>query len=56
MKSFLENLIASRKGATAIEYGLIAALIAVAAMGAMGTFGNKSGQMWNHVEDNIVQE
>lgn len=31
----------SNKGATAIEYGLIAALIAVAAVAAMGTLGNK---------------
>ncbi|MDB5701950.1 MAG: Flp/Fap pilin component [Sphingomonadales bacterium] len=29
------------KGATAIEYGLIAALIAVAAIGAMGSLGSK---------------
>jgi len=28
-------------GATAIEYGLIAALIAVAAVGAMGGLGNQ---------------
>lgn len=32
---FLKN----SKGATAIEYGLIAALIAIAAVGAMGTIG-----------------
>ncbi|MBU6207656.1 MAG: Flp family type IVb pilin [Alphaproteobacteria bacterium] len=31
----------ANKGATAIEYGLIAALIAVAAVAAMGTLGNK---------------
>lgn len=29
------------KGATAIEYGLIAALIAVAAIAAMSTLGNQ---------------
>jgi len=31
----------NNKGATAIEYGLIAALIAVAAVSAMSTLGNK---------------
>ena len=35
------KLIKNVKGATAIEYGLIAALIAVAAIGAMQVIGNK---------------
>lgn len=47
------KLIKNNKGATAIEYGLIAALIAVAAIGAMtalgtsikGTFTKASGSM-----------
>lgn len=30
----------NEKGATAIEYGLIAALVAVAAIGALGTLGD----------------
>ena len=37
MRAFIKD----SKGATAIEYGLIAALIAVAAITAMGTLGNK---------------
>ena len=37
IRKFLKN----EKGATAIEYGLIAALIAVAAMAAMGSLGNE---------------
>ncbi|KTF68631.1 Flp family type IVb pilin [Sphingomonas sp. HT-1] len=41
MKKFVRTLIAHRKGATAIEYALIAALIAVAAVTAMGTLGNQ---------------
>ncbi|MBB5706651.1 Flp family type IVb pilin [Sphingopyxis panaciterrulae] len=36
---FLKKLIRDNKAATAIEYGLIAALIAVAAIGAMGAVG-----------------
>lgn len=36
------------KGATAIEYGLIAALIAVAAVAAMGTLGNKIALVFNN--------
>jgi pilus assembly protein Flp/PilA len=39
MKNF-RKMLKNEKGATAIEYGLIAALIAVAAITAMGTLGN----------------
>lgn len=38
MKLF-RDLLANEEGATAIEYGLIAALIAVAAVTVMGTVG-----------------
>ena len=38
---FLRNLKTSEAGATAIEYGLIAALIAVAAITAMGSLGTQ---------------
>jgi len=37
----LKQLLADETGATAIEYGLIAALIAVAAITALGTLGNE---------------
>ena len=36
------------KGATAIEYGLIAALIAVAAITAMGSLGNQISKTMNN--------
>jgi pilus assembly protein Flp/PilA len=48
MAKFLK-LIANTKGATAIEYGLIAALIAVAAIGAMQGIGTKLGTTFNNV-------
>ncbi|MCV0383666.1 MAG: Flp family type IVb pilin [Erythrobacter sp.] len=38
--TFFNKLARDEQGATAIEYGLIAALIAVAAITAMGTLGN----------------
>jgi pilus assembly protein Flp/PilA len=40
MAKFLK-LVRSERGATAIEYGLIAALIAVAAIGALRSVGTK---------------
>ena len=48
MSKFLK-LIRNDKGATAIEYGLIAALIAVAAIAAMGAVGSKLGETFNNV-------
>lgn len=41
---FIKNLVRDEAGATAIEYGLIAALIAVAAIAAMQGLG---GQLSN---------
>ncbi len=38
---FVRHLIQDKKGATAIEYGLIAALIAVAAITALQGVGNQ---------------
>ena len=43
------KLIRDNKGATAIEYGLIAALIAVAAIAAMQGVGTKLGTAFNNV-------
>ena len=50
---FIRKIVRNKKGATAIEYGLIAALVAVAAIVAMknlgsavsGTFNNASTQL-----------
>ena len=50
MAKFLK-LITNDKGATAIEYGLIAALIAVAAISAMTSIGTKLGTTFNNVSN-----
>jgi pilus assembly protein Flp/PilA len=52
MAKFLK-LIKNEEGATAIEYGLIAALIAVAAIGAMQGIGNKLNTTFNNVSNNL---
>jgi pilus assembly protein Flp/PilA len=41
MPAFFTKLLRDESGVTAIEYGLIAALIAVAAVTIMGTVGTK---------------
>ena len=48
MAKFLK-LIKNEKGATAIEYGLIAALIAVAAIGAMTSIGTSLSSTFSNV-------
>ena len=52
MSKFLK-LIKNNKGATAIEYGLIAALIAVAAIGAMQCIDNKLNSTFNNVSNSL---
>ena len=45
----LRRLLADQGGATAIEYGLIAALIVVAMVGALSSLGGGVGGMWTNV-------
>jgi pilus assembly protein Flp/PilA len=47
---FLRKLLGDNKGATAIEYGLIAALIAVAMIAAVRSVGTKVGGTFNNTE------
>ena len=47
------KLIKNEKGATAIEYGLIAALIAVAAIGAMQGIGTKLSSTFSNVSNQL---
>jgi len=44
---FIKKLVRNEKGATAIEYGLIAALIAVAAISAMQGLGSSLKSTFN---------
>jgi pilus assembly protein Flp/PilA len=45
--TFISNIVRNRKAATAIEYGLIAALIAVAAIAAMSSVGTSVRTTFN---------
>ena len=53
IRTKLRRLGADRRGATAIEYGLICALIAVAAIGGMQALGGGSSGMWTRIQQNI---
>ena len=52
---FIRKMLKDSKGATAIEYGLIAALIAVAAITAMSNLGTKLNNTFNNVSSQLVQ-
>jgi pilus assembly protein Flp/PilA len=51
---FLTKLVRNEEGATAIEYGLIAALIAVAAITAMGSLGNSLSNTFNLISTDMT--
>lgn len=53
MKTTLSSFFKDESGATAIEYGLIAALVSVAAIGALGSLGNSLGTMFNSVASEL---
>ncbi len=53
MKTLFNRFVKDESGATAIEYGLIAALIAVAAITAMTTLGTKLGTTFTAVSDKL---
>ena len=50
---FFNKLLRDEQGATAIEYGLIAALIAVAAIAAMGQLGNELNTTFSTVRGTL---
>lgn len=55
MLSLIRRFRRNNEGATAIEYGLIAALIAVAAIAAMTTIGENLNTTFENVADEIAK-
>jgi pilus assembly protein Flp/PilA len=53
MLSIFRRLMKNEKGATAIEYTLIASLIAVAAIAAMTTVGSKVSNVMSNVASSM---
>ena len=50
----MKALARAERGATAVEYGLICALIVLAAMGAITAFSAKTIGMWNNVSNEVT--
>ncbi len=53
MFEFLKNIGRDTRGATAVEYGLILALMFLAMVGAIQTFGEETIEMWTDVSDAV---
>ena len=53
IRKTLRRLPADQSGATAIEYGLICALIAVAAISGISALGGGAGGMWTDLSANV---
>ncbi|MEL7728209.1 Flp family type IVb pilin [Citromicrobium bathyomarinum] len=51
MKTFWKRLCRDQNGATAVEYGLILALIFLAMVSAVGTFSNSVINTWDTVRE-----
>ena len=50
----LRRLRSDKRGATAIEYGLIVSLICIAVIGGMQALGGGSGGMWGKLEKQVT--
>ena len=50
----LRRLLSDTRGATAVEYGLIAALIIIAMIGGLSELGGGAGGMWTGVSEDVV--
>jgi len=53
MRTFLKRLFGHQSGATAIEYGLIAALIAVASIAGLSTLGSNLNSTYSGIATNV---
>ena len=53
MSKFVTRFMKNESGATAIEYGLIVALIAVVIIGAVSTVGNNLSTKFNTVATSV---
>ena len=51
---FLRFLLADRRGATVVEYGLIIAGIVLAIFGALQSVGGSTGNMWNNISSRVI--
>lgn len=54
IRRIFRGLLADQRGATALEYGLIVALIAIAMSGALSMLGGGNGGMWTNIASAVT--
>ena len=54
MVKFLRKLGRDTRGATAVEYGLILALVFLTMVGGVQTFGTELIAMWTNIETSVT--
>jgi pilus assembly protein Flp/PilA len=55
MRNLFKRIASDISGATAVEYGLILALIFLAMLAAIQNFGTKTISMWTKVSTTVVE-
>ena len=53
MRNLIKRIASDISGATAVEYGVILALIFLAMVAAVQNFGNETISMWGRVGDKV---
>lgn len=54
MRSLLSAVMTCRRGATAVEYGLIVSLIVIAMVASLSTLANTTVAMWDMVANKVT--
>ena len=52
--SFFKTLLRDTRGGTAVEYGLIAALVVIAMIGALQSLANENTGIWSWVNEDVL--
>jgi len=52
--TLMKDLVEDQSGATAIEYGLIVALIAIAIIGSVTAMAGETNEMWSNTERDVT--
>ena len=55
MLETIRNIVRCEQGATAVEYGLIASLIVIAMLTALGNVATSTSQMWNTISNQVTE-
>ena len=54
VKAFIKNLLNDQRGATAVEYGLIIALIVIAIVSVLNEVADENTGIWAIVQKNVT--